>query len=137
MSRFSDIHPSKKVTQRKISLLTIHNTSGFVEERILPRIDDVIFVILNTYYSNWVHFQKLVQAKMLISVKFPLQRYITLKVLEQKKKKKKQKNADVSSHVTLETCLPWKIWSVVYTDHVCKVSYFCHDLLNAMPNSPH
>ena len=48
-----------------------------------------------------------------------------------------QKNADVSSHVTLETCLTRKILSVVYTDHVCKVSYLSHDLHNAMPNSPH
>ena len=47
MSRFSDIiHPSKKVTQRKIFFLTIYNTLGFVEERILPIIDDVIFVIV-------------------------------------------------------------------------------------------
>ena len=48
-----------------------------------------------------------------------------------------QKNADVSSHVTLETYFPRKILSVVYTDHVCKVSYLCHDLHNAMPNNPH
>ena len=86
----------------------------------MSRIDDVNFVILNTYYSNCVHFQKLVQAKKLISIK-----------------KKLQKNADVSSHVTLETCLTRKILSVVYTDHVCKVSYLGHDLHNAMPNSPH
>ena len=39
--------------------------------------------------------------------------------------------------MTLETCLTRKILSVVYTDHVCKVSYLGHDLHNAMPNSPH
>ena len=44
----------------------------------LPRIDDVNFVTLNTYYSNWVNFQKLVRAKKLISIKFPFQRYIIL-----------------------------------------------------------
>ena len=76
---------------------------GFMEERFLPRIDDVIFMILNMFYSNWVHFQKLVQAKKLINIKF----------------------ADINSHMTFEMCLPWKILSVVYTDHVCKVSYFC------------
>ena len=125
MIRFSDIHPSKKVTQCEISFLTIYITLGF----------DVIFMIFNTYYSNWVHFQKLVQAKMLISITFLFQWYITLYVLEQKTIL--QKDADISSHLTLETCLPWKILSVVYTDHVCKVLYFCQDLHNAMPNTNH
>ena len=37
LSRFSDIHPSKKVTQQKSSFLAISNTLGFVEEIILPR----------------------------------------------------------------------------------------------------
>ena len=122
LSRFSDIHPRKKVTQRETSYLTIYNTLGFVEERTLPRIDDVNFMILNTYYSNWVHFEKLIQAKMLISIKFPFQRYIILYVLEQKKKKKSKK--------MLTSAVPWtwKISSVAYTDHLCKFSYFCHNL---------
>ena len=126
MSRFSDIHPSKKVTQRKISYLTIYNTLSFVEERILPKTDDVNFVILNTYYSNWVHFLKLVQAKKndQYEMSFPTI-YNTLIFTA---KKKFVKHADVNSHVTLETCLPWKISSVAYTNHLCKFSYFCHDL---------
>ena len=113
LSRFSDIHPSKKVTQRETSYLTIYNTLGFVEERTLPRIDDVNFMILNTYYSNWVHFQKLVQAKMLISKKFPFQRYIILYVLQQKKKKKKQENADFSSPMSLKNFISSLHWPFV------------------------
>ena len=133
MSRFSDIHPSKKVTQRKISFLMIYSTLGFVEERILPRIDDVILVIVNTYYSNWVHFQKLVQAKKLISIKFPFQRYIIL--LEQKKfankcwRQQLRNLRDVSLLKNFMSSLHWPCEQSFVT--ICMITLF------SWPNSPH
>ena len=123
LSTFLENTSSKIVVQHKISFPMIYNTSYFVKDGILRIIYDVIGVSLSTFYSYWVHFQNLVQAKRLLSIKFPFQRYIKRYVLENKIFL--QKNADVSSHVTLETCLPWKFSSVVYTDHLCKVSQIC------------
>ena len=104
LNRFLDIYPSKKVTRRKTSYLTIYNTLSLVLERILRRINDVNFVILTTYYSNWVHFQKLVQAKKAdqYKISFPT----IYNTLSFKAKKKKAKHADLSSHLTLKTYLP-------------------------------
>ena len=89
LNRFLDIYPSKKVTRRKTSYLTIYNTLSFVLERILRRINDVNFVILTIYYSNWVHFQKLVQAKKAdqYKISFPTI-YNTLSFRAKKKKSK-------------------------------------------------
>ena len=126
LSTFLENTSSKIVVQHKISFPMIYNTSYFVKDGILRIIYDVIGVSLSTFYSYWVHFQNLVQAKKLLSIKFPFQRYIKRYVLENKIFL--QKNADVSSHVTLETCLPWKFSSVVYIDHLCKVSQICHNL---------
>ena len=84
LSTFLENTSSKIVVQHKISFPMIYNTSYFVKDGILRIIYDVIGVSLSTFYSYCVHFQNLVQAKRLLSIKFPFQRYIKRYDLENK-----------------------------------------------------
>ena len=136
MSRFSEINPSKKVSYSAKNFLfndiqhfQFRRRKNFVKNW-WRKFRDFEHVLLElTTFSEVGPRKKVDQYKIFFSTIY--------NTLNFRAKKYFEKNAHVSSHMTLETCLPWKVLSVVFTDHVCKVSYFCHDLHNAMPNSPH